>query len=87
MHAPVLVEVRLLTLMIYELNDSLLVSPVTDVVLFFVWLSRRARYTKIAAMWLQNSDLGAQNVPYHRLVTLFPQQNLMSVITQETELL
>ena len=33
--ASVFVEVRLPTHTIYELNDSLLVSPVTDVAFFF----------------------------------------------------
>ena len=34
MHTSVFVEVRPPTLMIYKLNDSLLVSPVTDVAVY-----------------------------------------------------
>ena len=38
--ASVFAEVRPPTLTIYELNDNLLVSSVTDVALFFVWISQ-----------------------------------------------
>ena len=64
MHESVFVtdEVRPPTLTIHKLNDTLLVSPMTGIAFFFIWLSSRERYTKTAATWLQNGDLGAQNV-------------------------